>query len=206
MAKKEKKAKGGKKAKKAEAPEKYPADYQPRLVKRYIDSVVPALREKFQYQNTMMIPRLKKVVVNVGLGEAVQNSKLIDSAVEDLRLITGQQPVVRRARKSIAGFKLREGMPIGVKVTLRRNRMWEFVDRFMNVALPRVRDFKGVSPKGFDGSGNYTLGIREQIIFPEIDYDNIDSIRGMDITITTTARNAEEGKALLEAFNFPFKK
>ncbi len=199
MAKKDKKAASG------AAPERYPDGYQPRLIKKYLESVVPALRDKFKYRNVMMIPRLEKVVVNMGLGAAVQNSKIIDAAVEDMRLITGQQPIIRRARKSIAGFKLRENMPIGVKVTLRRNRMWEFVDRFVSVALPRVRDFKGVSPKGFDGNGNYTLGIREQIIFPEIDYDKVDAIRGMNISFVTSATNNEEGRELLRQLGMPFR-
>ncbi len=200
MAKKDKKS-----ASKGAPPEQYPQGYQPRLVKRYMDSVAPALRDKFKYRNVMMIPRLQKVVVNMGLGGAVQNSKIIDAALEDMRLISGQQPVVRRARKSIAGFKLREGMPIGVKVTLRRNRMWEFVDRFISVALPRVRDFKGVSPKGFDGKGNYTLGIKEQIIFPEIDYDKVDAIRGLNISFVTSASNNEEGRELLRQLGMPFR-
>jgi large subunit ribosomal protein L5 len=167
--------------------------------------VRPALKEKFGYDNGMRIPRLEKVVVNMGLGRAVANPKMIDSAVEDLAAITGQKPVVRRARKSIASFKLRAGLPIGVKVTLRRNRMWEFVDRLFNVALPRVRDFKGVSPRGFDGAGNFTMGIKEQIIFPEIDYDKVDAVRGMNISFVTSAKNNEEGRELLRHLGMPFR-
>jgi len=173
--------------------------------KRYKDRCVAALKEKFSYKNAMMVPRLSKVVVNMGLGEAVANPKIIDSAREDLRLITGQQPLVRRARKSIAGFKLREGLPIGLKVTLRRNRMWEFVDRFVSIALPRMRDFKGVSPKGFDGAGNFTVGIKEQIIFPEIDYDKVDAIRGMNIVFVTSAPTNDEGRELLRLLGMPFR-
>jgi large subunit ribosomal protein L5 len=186
-------------------PQGYEAGYVPRLNKHYTTKVDPALREQFKYKNSMMVPRLQKIVVNVGLGEAVANPKLIDSAVEDLRTITGQQPVVRRARKSIASFKLREGLAIGVKVTLRRNRMWEFADRLFNIALPRVRDFKGVSPKGFDGQGNFTMGVKEQIIFPEIDYDKVDSVRGMNITFVTTAPTNEEGRELLGHLGMPFR-
>ena len=203
------KKKGGGKKKKGDAkaePFKYDEGYTPRLQGEYDKKVVSALREKFKHPNTMMTPRLKKVVVNMGLGEAVANPKIIDSAVEDMRLITGQAPVVRRARKSIAGFKLREGLAIGVKVTLRRNKMWEFVDRLFNIALPRVRDFKGVSPKGFDGRGNYTMGIKEQIIFPEIDYDKVDSVRGMNISFVTNARTNEEGRELLAQLGMPFRR
>lgn len=156
-------------------------------------------------QNVMQVPRMEKIVINVGLGEALQNAKLIESGIEQLRLITGQQPVVTRAKKAISNFKLREGVPIGLCVTLRGNRMYEFLERLISIALPRVRDFKGVSPKSFDGRGNYTLGIKEQLIFPEIDYDKIDTLRGMDITFTTTAKTDEEGRALLAAFNFPFR-
>jgi len=207
---KEQKKKGGKGAKggskNAAEAFKYDPDYTPRLADYYSDKVVPALRDKFKHGNSMMTPRLQKVVVNMGLGQAVANPKIIDSAVEDLRLITGQQPIVRRARKSIASFKLREGLPIGVKVTLRRNRMWEFVDRLFNIALPRVRDFKGVSPKGFDGQGNYTMGIKEQIVFPEIDYDKVDAIRGMNISFVTTAANNDEGRELLLLLGMPFRR
>ncbi|MEZ4439416.1 MAG: 50S ribosomal protein L5 [Polyangiaceae bacterium] len=171
----------------------------------YGEKVAAALQEKFSYKNKMQVPRLQKIVVNMGLGAAVQNPKIVDSAVEDLRTITGQQPLVRRSRKSIAGFKLREGLPIGAMVTLRSNKMWEFLDRLVNVALPRVRDFKGVSPKGFDGRGNFTMGVREQIIFPEIDYDKVDSIRGMNISFVTTAENNEEGRELLTLLGMPFR-
>jgi large subunit ribosomal protein L5 len=187
------------------APQGYEAGYQARLLKHYADNVAPALREKFSYKNPMQVPRLQKVVLNMGLGQAVQNPKIVDSAVADMRLIAGQQPIVRRARKSIASFKLREGIPIGVKVTLRKNRMWEFCDRLFNIALPRVRDFKGVSPKGFDGQGNFTMGIREQIIFPEIDYDKVDAIRGMNISFVTTAPTNEEGRELLTLLGLPFR-
>jgi len=175
-----------------------------RLLERYRSDVRDRLSREFGYRNVHQVPRLDKIVVNMGLGEAVQNPKLLDSAMEELALITGQKPVVRRARKSIANFKLREGMPVGCKVTLRRYRMWEFFDRLVNVALPRVRDFKGVSPKGFDGRGNYTLGIREQIIFPEIDYDRIERITGMNVTVCTTAETDAEAKALLTHLGMPF--
>ncbi len=207
MAKKNKKeAAQGKGDKGASAePQGYEPGYSPRLSKRYLDVAAPALRDKFKYANCMMIPRLEKIVVNMGLGEAVANPKIIDSAVEDLRAITGQQPIVRRARKSIAGFKLRAGIAIGAKVTLRRNRMWEFADRFLNIALPRVRDFKGVSPKGFDGNGNCTVGVKEQIIFPEIDYDKVDAIRGMNICFVTSAPTDEEGRELLRQLGMPFR-
>jgi large subunit ribosomal protein L5 len=205
MAKKEKKTKKlGTISSEGEV-EKYPAGYKPRIVKRYMERIVPALREKFQYKNGMMVPRLDKVVINMGLGAAVANPKIIDGAREDLRLITGQQPLVRRARKSIAGFKLREGLPIGLMVTLRRFRMWEFVDRFLNIALPRMRDFKGVNPKGFDGRGNFTVGIKEQIIFPEIDYDKVDAIRGMNIVFVTSAPTNDEGRELLRLLGMPFR-
>jgi large subunit ribosomal protein L5 len=172
----------------------------------YRDQVVPALMKEFQFKNPMEVPRLQKLVVNMGLGAAVQNAKLIESATDELTRITGQKPVVTRARKSIAGFKLRENMPIGVMVTLRRERMWEFVDRIITLALPRVRDFKGISPKAFDGRGNYTLGVREQIIFPDIDYDKVDQIKGMNISFVTTARTDEHGRALLRGLGMPFRK
>ena len=181
------------------------AKYIPRMRKRYDDEIVAALKSEFDL-NRMEVPRLEKIVVNMGLGEAVQNSKLIDAAAQELGALTGQKAVVTRAKKSIAGFKLREGMPIGVMVTLRRVRMWEFYDRLVSLALPRVRDFKGVSPKAFDGRGNYTLGIREQIIFPEIDYDKVDKLRGMNITFVTTAKTDEEAKALLTKIGIPFRK
>jgi large subunit ribosomal protein L5 len=163
------------------------------------------LIKKFSYKNPMMVPRLQKVVLNMGLGAAVQNPKIIDSAVEDMRAISGQKPVVTRARKSIATFKLRENLPIGVMVTLRAERMWEFLDRLIAFSLPRVRDFKGVSPKGFDGKGNFTMGLREQIIFPEIDYDKIDVVKGLNISFVTTARTDEEGRALLTEIGIPFR-
>src|SRR5690348_1877953 len=172
-------------------------NYKPRLRLRYKEAVAPALTKRFGYKNPMMVPRLEKVVINMGLGAAVGNPKIIDSAIEDMRAIAGQKPVVTRARKSIATYKLRENLPIGVMVTLRRERMWEFVDRLISFSLPRVRDFKGVSPKGFDGKGNFTMGLREQIIFPEIDYDKIDVVKGMNISFVTTARTDEEGRALL---------
>jgi len=183
----------------------YEAGYVPRLSKHYQTKVRAGMREKFGYANPMQVPRLDKIVINIGLGVAVQNPKVVDTAREDLRLITGQQPVVRRSRKSIASFKLRAGLPIGLSVTLRRNRMWEFADRLFNLALPRVRDFKGVSPKGFDGAGNFTMGLREQIIFPEIDYDKVDAIRGMNISFVTTAKNNEEGRELLRQLGMPFR-
>lgn len=181
-------------------------NYVPRRRALYQRSVVPALTKRFSYKNPMMVPRLQKVVLNMGLGAAVGNPKLIDAAVEEVRAITGQQPVVTRARKSIASFKLRENLAIGVTVTLRAERMWEFVDRLIGFALPRVRDFKGVSPKGFDGKGNFTMGLREQIIFPEIDYDKIDAVKGMNLSFVTTARTDEEGRALLSELGMPFRK
>ena len=175
-----------------------------RLKDKYLNEVVPALQEQFKYTNVMAIPKLDKVVINIGLGEAVANPKALDAALNDLTLITGQKPVVTRAKKSIAGFKLREGMPVGVKVTLRGDRMYEFVDRLVSVALPRVRDFRGVSPKSFDGRGNYSLGLKEQLIFPEIEYDKIDKLRGMEIVFATTAKTDEEGRALLKLLGMPF--
>jgi large subunit ribosomal protein L5 len=179
--------------------------YTPRLLERYRDQVVPQLRERFAYQNPMQVPRLSKVTVNVGLGEALQNAKLLEGAVAELGQITGQKAVITKARKSIANFRLREGMSIGATVTLRRARMWEFVDRLVNVALPRVRDFRGLSERAFDGRGNYTLGIREQIIFPEIDYDKVERIQGMNVTIVTTAPTDDEGRALLAGLGMPFR-
>jgi large subunit ribosomal protein L5 len=179
--------------------------YTPRMQARYNDEVVDALAKEFGL-NRMQIPRLNKMVVNMGLGDAVQNSKLIDGAVKELSAITGQKAIITRAKKSIAGFKLREGMPIGAKVTLRRDRMWEFLDRLVSFALPRVRDFKGVTPKAFDGRGNYTLGVKEQIIFPEIDYDKVDKIKGMNITFVTSANTDEHGRALLRQLGMPFRK
>jgi large subunit ribosomal protein L5 len=188
-----------------EAAEVRDPNYKPRLRLHYHKAVIPALIKKFSYRNPMMVPRLEKVVINMGLGAAVGNPKIIDSAVEDMRALSGQKPVVTRARKSIATYKLRENLPIGVMVTLRAERMWEFVDRLIAFALPRVRDFKGVSTKGFDGKGNYTMGLREQIIFPEIDYDKIDVVKGMNISFVTTARTDEEGRALLAELGVPFR-
>jgi len=182
------------------------AEYVPRLKKHYHDTVIAGLMKEFQYANPMEVPRMTKVVVNMGLGEAVQNAKLIEAATKELGMITGQKPVVTRARKSIAGFKLRQGMPIGAMVTLRRAHMWEFMDRVITLALPRTRDFKGVSPRAFDGRGNYTLGVREQIIFPEIDYDKVDKIKGMNITVVTTAKTDEHARALLKGLGMPFRK
>ena len=177
-----------------------------RLETIYKNDIRGRLMEEFKYGNVMEIPRISKIAVNMGLGEAIQNSKLIDGAVNDLSLITGQRPTVRKARKSIATFKLREGMPIGVAVTLRRRNMYEFLDRLLNIALPRVRDFRGVSPKAFDGRGNYSLGLKEQIIFPEIDYDKVDKVKGMNITVVTTAKTDDEARSLLRHFGMPFRK
>ncbi len=176
-----------------------------RLQEVYQDTVVKQLMEQFAYASTMQVPRIIKITVNMGLGEAVGDKKVIEHAVSDLQKISGQKPVVTKARKSIAAFKVREGWPVGCMVTLRRERMYEFLDRLINVAMPRIRDFRGVSGRSFDGQGNYSMGVREQIIFPEIDYDKIDALRGMDITISTTARTDEEGRALLSAFKFPFR-
>ncbi|WP_084666970.1 50S ribosomal protein L5 [Thermanaeromonas toyohensis] len=177
----------------------------PRLKEKYLKEIRPAMQKKFGYRNVMEIPKLEKIVVNMGVGEATQNPKALDGAVEDLMAITGQRPVVTKAKKSIAAFKLRKGTKIGCKVTLRGDRMYEFLDRLLNVALPRVRDFKGVSPHSFDGRGNYTLGIKEQLIFPEVDYDKIDQVRGMDITVVTTAKTDEEARELLRLFGMPFR-
>ena len=176
-----------------------------RLKDRYQNEIAPALQQKFAYTNVMQIPKVDKIVINMGVGEAVQNSKAIDSAVGDLMKITGQKPIVTKAKKSIAAFKLREGMPIGCKVTLRGQRMYEFMDRLLNVALPRVRDFRGVSSKAFDGRGNYTLGIKEQLIFPEMEYDKIDKLRGMDVVFVTTAKTDEEARELLRGFGMPYR-
>jgi large subunit ribosomal protein L5 len=175
-----------------------------RLQERYQSTVKPALMQEFGYENAMQVPRLDKIVLNMGVGEAVQDAKKIDAAVGDLTAITGQHPVVIRAKRSIATYKLRENMPIGVKVTLRRDRMYEFLDRLITVALPRVRDFRGVSPRSFDGRGNYALGLKEQLVFPEIDYDRVDTVRGMDIVICTTAKTDDEARALLKGFEMPF--
>jgi len=177
-----------------------------RLNEDYKSRVAPALKEQFGYKNPMQIPSVTKIVVNMGVGEAASNSKLMEGALSDMAAITGQKPVTTRARKSISNFKLRDGMPVGCRVTLRGDQMWEFLDRLINVTLPRIRDFRGVSPKAFDGRGNYTLGLKEQIIFPEIDYDKVDKVRGMDITICTTANTNDEGRALLKQFSMPFRK
>jgi large subunit ribosomal protein L5 len=177
-----------------------------RLKQFYREKVVPQLREGLKLSNPMEVPRITKITVNMGVGEAVADRKVIDAAVGDMTKITGQKPVICKAKKAVATFKLREGLPIGCKVTLRGDRMYEFLDRLITVAMPRIRDFRGVSPRGFDGHGNYSMGVREQIIFPEIQYDAIDQVRGMDITITTTARDNKQGRALLEAFSFPFRK
>ncbi|CAH8719080.1 50S ribosomal protein L5 [Paenibacillus thiaminolyticus] len=177
-----------------------------RLKERYLNEVTPALMQKFNYTTVMQVPKVEKVVINMGMGEAVQNSKVLDSAVAELQLIAGQKPVITRAKKSIAGFKLREGMPIGVKVTLRGERMYHFLDKLFNVTLPRVRDFHGISNKAFDGRGNYTLGLKEQIIFPEIEYDQVDKVRGMDIVVVTTAKTDEESRELLTQLGMPFVK
>jgi len=182
------------------------SDYTPRLKRKYNETVVAALQKQFGYKSPMEVPRLEKIVVNMGLGAAVQNSKIIESASAELALIVGQKPVVTRAKKSIATFKLREGQAIGAMVTLRRERMWEFLDRLVNFGLPRVRDFRGVSPKAFDGRGNYTLGIKEQIVFPEIEYDKVDKIHGMNVSFVTTAKNDEQGRALLAELGMPFRK
>lgn len=176
-----------------------------RLKEYYKNEVASKMMDEFGYSNVMQIPIVKKVVVNIGVGEAIDNAKALDGAVADLTLITGQKPVITRARKSVANFKLREGRAIGVKVTLRGDRMWQFLDRLINLALPRTRDFRGISPRGFDGRGNFTLGLREQLIFPEIDFDKIDKVRGMEISIVTTAQTDEEGRRLLKLMNFPFK-
>ena len=175
-----------------------------RLKEKYIKDIMPQMMKKFGYRNVMQVPKVDKIVINMGLGEAIQNVKILEAAEKELAAITGQKPVITKARKAIANFKLREGMPIGCKVTLRHERMYEFLDRLLNLALPRIRDFKGVSAKAFDGRGNYALGIREQIIFPEIDYDKIDKIKGMNIVIATTANNDEEAKALLQLMGMPF--
>jgi large subunit ribosomal protein L5 len=182
------------------------ADNIPRLKQHYSDKVVPALKKQFSYKSPMEVPRLEKIVVNMGLGSAVQNGKIIEAAVAELSLIAGQKPVVTRAKKSIASFKLREGQAIGAMVTLRKERMWEFFDRLVSFGLPRVRDFRGVSTKAFDGRGNYTLGIREQIVFPEIEYDKVASIHGMNVSFVTTAKNDEQGRALLTELGMPFRK
>ena len=194
----------------AEAHGHRPADERPsgppRLQQYYREQVVPRLRSDLKIDNLMQVPRISKITVNMGVGEAVADKKVMDAAVADLIKITGQKPLITKSRKAIASFKIRAGLPIGAKVTLRGRRMYEFLDRLINIAMPRIRDFRGVSPRAFDGQGNYSLGVKEQIIFPEIQYDQIDQVRGMDITITTTARDDRHGRALLEAFNFPFRK
>ena len=182
------------------------ADYKPRMKAIYDDSIVKAMTDKFGYKNVNEIPRIEKIVLNMGVGEATQDKKRVDQAASEMELIAGQKPVITKAKKSIAQFKLREGMPIGVKVTLRRERMYEFLDRFITIALPRVRDFRGLNPKSFDGRGNYACGIKEQIIFPEINYDRIDKVRGMDVIVTTTAKTDDEARELLRLFGFPFPK
>jgi large subunit ribosomal protein L5 len=180
--------------------------YEPMLRKKYYDEIVGNLMKQFGYKNVMQAPRVVKVSLNMGLGEAVQNVKILDGAVEELTRIAGQKAIITKARRSIATFKLRQGMPIGCTVTLRRERMWEFLERFIALALPRVRDFKGVSPKGFDGRGNYTVGVKEQVIFPEIDYDKVEQFKGLNVTIVTSARTDEEGRALLKELGMPFRK
>ena len=180
------------------------ADYKPRLKKQYEDLIIKAMTEKFGYKNPMEVPKLDKIVLNMGVGEATQDKKRVETAAAEMELIAGQKPVVTKAKKSIATFKLREGMLIGVKVTLRRERMYEFLDRLVTIALPRVRDFRGLNPKSFDGRGNYAMGLKEQIVFPEINYDRIDKVRGMDVIVTTTAKTDEEARELLRLFGFPF--
>jgi large subunit ribosomal protein L5 len=176
-----------------------------RLRERYENEIVPALQKEFGYDNVMRVPQVHKLVINIGMGEAIANAKAMDNAVRDITDITGQRPVVTKAKRSIASFKLRQGMPIGVMVTLRGQRMWDFLDKLVNVALPRLRDFQGVSPDSFDGRGNYTLGLKEQLVFPEVDYDKIDKVRGMEVTVVTTARNDEEGRRLLQMIGMPFR-
>ncbi len=183
-----------------------PAGTELRLKRRYQDKIVPALIQRFAYTNAMQVPRLVKVVANIGIGESISNPKALDAATADLKKITGQQPVVLKSRKAIANFKLRAGLPIGIKVTLRGARMYQFVDKLLSVGLPRIRDFRGLSPTGFDGHGNYTLGLREQLVFPEIEYDKIDKLRGLEVTFVTTARSDDEARALLAELGFPWKK
>lgn len=188
----------------AAKPSKTPKGYTPRLKSDYEDRIVKAMTEKFGYKNRLEVPKLDKIVINMGVGEATQDKKKVEAAAAEMQAIAGQKPVIAKAKKSIAQFKLREGMPIGCKVTLRRDRMFEFLDRLVTIALPRVRDFRGLNPKSFDGRGNYAMGLKEQIIFPEINYDQIDKVRGMDIIVTTTAKTDEEARELLRLFNFPF--
>src|SRR6476620_7506666 len=185
-------------------PSKLPKGYKPRLKADYEDRIVKAMTEKFGYKNRLEVPKLEKIVINMGVGEATQDKKRVETAAAEMQAISGQKPVITKAKKSIAQFKLREGMPIGCKVTLRRDRMYEFLDRLVTVALPRVRDFRGLNPRSFDGRGNYALGLKEQIIFPEINYDQIDKVRGMDVIVTTTAKTDDEARELLRLFNFPF--
>jgi large subunit ribosomal protein L5 len=180
--------------------------FVPRLKEQYRQEIVPALMREFNYQNVMQVPRIEKIAVNIGLGEALQNAKALEAATEDLKIVTGQKPVITKARKSVAAYKLREGLAIGAKVTLRGNRMWDFLDRLVNIVLPRQRDFQGVSPDSFDGRGNYSIGLREQLVFPEIVYDKIDKVRGMEVTIVTTAQNDEEARRLLALMGMPFKR
>src|SRR5437588_9100829 len=198
------KAEAPKPEKVAEKPSKKPTDYAPRLKADYGERIVPAMIERFGYKNKLEVPRLDKIVVNMGVGDATQDKKRVETAAAEMQQIAGQKPVITKAKKSIAQFKLREGMPIGCKVTLRRDRMYEFLDRLVTIALPRVRDFRGLNPKSFDGRGNYAMGLKEQIIFPEINYDQIDKVRGMDVIVTTTAKTDEEARELLRLFNFPF--
>ena len=198
------KAEAPKPEKVADKPSKVPANYKPRLKGDYEERIVPAMIEKFGYKNRLEVPKLDKIVINMGVGEATQDKKRVETAAAEMQQIAGQKPVITKAKKSIAQFKLREGMPIGVKVTLRRDRMFEFLDRLVTIALPRVRDFRGLNPKSFDGRGNYAMGLKEQIIFPEINYDQIDKVRGMDVIVTTTAKTDEEARELLRLFNFPF--
>ena len=209
QAEKPAKAEKADKAEKAEKPAKAekvskPANYTPRLKTDYDERIAKAMTEKFGYKNKLEVPRLDKIVINMGVGEGTNDKKLVDKAASEMEAIAGQKPVIAKAKKSIAQFKLREGMPIGCKVTLRRDRMYEFLDRLVTVALPRVRDFRGLNPKSFDGRGNYAMGLKEQIVFPEINYDEIDKVRGMDIIVTTTAKTDEEARELLRLFNFPF--
>jgi large subunit ribosomal protein L5 len=198
------KAEAPKPEKVAENPSKVPANYKPRLKADYDERIVAAMIERFGYKNKLEVPKLDKIVINMGVGDATQDKKRVETAAAEMQQIAGQKPVITKAKKSIAQFKLREGMPIGVKVTLRRDRMFEFLDRLVTIALPRVRDFRGLNPKSFDGRGNYAMGLKEQIIFPEINYDQIDQVRGMDVIVTTTAKTDEEARELLRLFNFPF--
>jgi len=198
-------AKGAAKAEKVAAPAARPKDYRPRLKTHYEKTVRDELKKEFNYQNVMQIPRIEKIVLNMGVGEAVNDRKKVDSAAKDLGMIAGQRPVITRARKSIATYKVRDGMAIGAKVTLRGDRMYEFVDRLVTIALPRVKDFRGLNPKSFDGRGNFSMGLREHIVFPEIDYDQVDEVRGLDVIVCTTARTDDEARALLRGFNFPFR-